>query len=447
MKSKAIYDVLVIGAGVSGLSAAVDLSSRGLKVLVCEKSPHAGGRTSSFPDKFTSQYVDRGQHLLMGCYTATRRYIQMIGSDSLAELQPVLHIPYYRVGFGRTELRCLPLPSLMHAGSGLIRFSTIPFRERLRMSTVVKEIIFRSDPEDLDGISAAEWLSRLNQSPSARKYLWDMLCIGALNSAPEKVSALIFFRVLKAIFTGARTNSCFLLPRAPLSTLLIDPAVEYIRSHGGEIRTGTSVQKLKIDRDTVISAHIAGGKIIAADSIISTVPWYAVNAMTRPETIVDDSVFFSAPIVSMQFWLDRKILNDKFAALIDTSVQWVFDAGALLNNQEKTGQHLSFVISGAESFNKMTKTELIDLAWNDLCSVLPAARQAKIVHALAIKEKRATFIPAPGLESKRPSAQTRFKNLFLAGDWTDTGLPGTIEGAIRSGVRAAEMVAGGLPDC
>jgi hydroxysqualene dehydroxylase len=447
MKSRAIYDVLVIGAGVSGLSAAVDLSSRGLKVLVCEKSPHAGGRASSFIDKSTSEWVDNGQHLMMGCYTAARRYIQMIGSDSLAELQPVLNIPYYRAGSERTELRCLPLPSLMHAGSGLIRFSTIPFRELLRMSTVVKEILFRSGPEELDGISAAEWLSRLNQSPSARKYLWDVLCIGALNSSPEKVSALIFFRILKAIFTGARTNSCFLLPRATLSTLLIDPAVEYIRKHGGEIRTGTAVQKLRIKNDRVVSAQLNGGRNIAAEKIIAAVPWHTVNALVEPEIILDDSAFCSAPIVSIQLWLDRKILNDKFAALIDTSVQWVFDAGALLKNQEKTGQHLSFVISGAESFSKMTKSELITLAWNDLCSILPAARQAKIIHALAIKEKRATFIPAPGLESKRPSAQTRFKNLFLAGDWTDTGLPATIEGAIWSGVKASEMVAGGLPDC
>ncbi len=152
---------------------------------------------------------------------------------------------------------------------------------------------------------------------------------------------------------------------------------------------------------------------------------------------MDESAFCSAPIVSLQLWLDRKVLNDTFAALIDTSVQWAFDAGALLKNQKTSGQHLSFVISGAERFSKMKKDELVDLAWKDLCSVLPAARQAKILNALAIKEKRATFIPAPGLESKRPSAQTRFKNLFLAGDWTDTGFPATIEGAIRSGVKAA----------
>jgi squalene-associated FAD-dependent desaturase len=308
----------------------------------------------------------------------------------------------------------------------------------------MKEILIRSDPKELDGISAAQWLSRLNQSPSARKYLWDVLCIGALNNAPEKVSALIFFRVLKAIFTGTRNNSCFLLPRAPLSSLLIDPAVEYIRSHGGEIRIGTAVQKLRIENDHVVSAQLTSKKKIAAASIIAAVPWYAVNSLVALENIVDESAFSSAPIVSIQLRLDRRVMNDKFAALIDTSVQWIFDSGILLKNQEITSQHLSFVISGAERFSKMTKAELIDLAWKDFCSALPAARQAKIQHALVIKEKRATFIPAPGLESKRPSAQTRFKNLFLAGDWTDTGFPATIEGAIRSGVKAAEMVNGEL---
>ena len=186
---------------------------------------------------------------------------------------------------------------------------------------------FSSDPKELDGISAAQWLSRLNQSSSAKKYLWDVLCIGALNNTPEKVSALIFFRVLKAIFTGARTNSCFLLPRAPLSRLLIDPAVEYIRSRGGEIRTGTAVQKLRIKNNRAVSVQLTGGKQIAAKSIIAAVPWYAVNALIAPEKIMDESAFCSAPIISLQLWLDRKVMNDKFAALIDTNVQWVFDAG------------------------------------------------------------------------------------------------------------------------
>ena len=149
MKSIPMYDVLVIGAGVSGLSAAVELVSRGLKVLVCEKAPHAGGRTSSFFDKPTSEWVDNGQHLMMGCYTAARRYLQIIGSEHLAELQPVLNIPYYRAGSERTELRCLPLPSLLHAGSGLIRFSAIPFRERAADNKCCEGNSFSVEPKGI----------------------------------------------------------------------------------------------------------------------------------------------------------------------------------------------------------------------------------------------------------------------------------------------------------
>jgi squalene-associated FAD-dependent desaturase len=440
MKYGESCEFLVIGAGLAGLSAAVELAGRGKKVLVCEQSSRPGGRASSFRDESTGRTVDNGQHLLMGCYSATREYLRTIGSENLAELQPALRIPYYGPGTERTELRCLPLPSILHAGSGLFRFSAIPFRERLQMSRAVSEIFLRTDPKDLDAVSAGQWLDRLHQSPLAKKYLWNVLCIGALNNAPEKVSALVFFRVLKEIFTGSKMNSCFLLPRAPLSTLLIDPAVDYIRRHQGEVRTNTAVRELRSDGSRIVSARLADGmEIRIQENVIAAVPWYAVHALCAPDTFINEAAFQSAPIIGIQIWLDREVFHEKFAAMIDTTVQWVFNSSALLDDgKETTGQHLSFVISGAEDLVEISKEELTALAWKDFCAVFPEACSAKILHSVVVKEKRATFVPAPGLESKRPSARTKYQNLFLAGDWTNTGFPATIEGAVRSGVEAAE---------
>ena len=443
MKKSAVHDTIIIGGGLSGLSAAVELTGRGASVLVCEKSSRLGGRTSSFVDETTGELVDNGQHLLMGCYSATRRYLQVIGAEHLADLQENLRIPYLRPGFEPVILDCPHLPSLLHTGLGLLGFSAIPLADKLGMVSVIKELLLQSNPKDLDALTVKEWLTRLKQSDASKKYLWDVICIGALNNLPEHVSASVFFRVLKEIFLWKRENSCFLLPRAALSELLIDPAVEYIRSHGGEILTNVHIEDLQINGNEITSALCSDGTQITAPSYISAVPWYAVNALCPSKTMIEDSAFRSAPIVNIHVWFDGNVMKESFAALVGTKIQWLFNVSLLLKNndhKDSSGQHISCVLSGAEDYVQLSKEQLIEIALNDLRAVLPAARNASIIHWLVVKEKRATFIPAPGLDAKRPSAKTQLRNFFLAGDWTNTGFPATIEGAVRSGIQAAQAV-------
>jgi len=264
----------------------------------------------------------------------------------------------------------------------------------------------------------------------------------------------MLFRVLRTAFLGQRENSSLLIPRAGLSELLVNPAIEFIKAHGGEVKTGVDVVSLKAEGANIRSVQTADGKEFFAKSFICAVPWHAFEKISfssgRRKSRLEGlhlNRFHPSPIVSIHIWLDRKVTGLDFAALIDTRVQWLFNKSheTYLPVSQKAGkknikQHFSLVISGAQEFTGLTKEQLVKIALEDLRRVLPLSQGANIIHSLVIKEKRATFLPSPGLEALRPDAKTEFANLFLAGDWTATGYPATIEGAVMSGRKAAEMV-------
>ena len=438
-------EIIIIGGGVAGLSAAVDLCSMGRKILLLEQKPHLGGRTYSFVDKTTGEPVDNGQHLLMGCYKETRRYLDIIGSSHLARLQRNLRIDFLHPRNGFAALQCPPLPAPFNVLVGLMRLSTLPVLHRLRLLRMGIELISSSiqKERELAGLTVDEWLSKAGQTAENRKYLWDIIAVGTLNDDPKTVSALLFYRVLKAAFLGSRTNSSMLVPRVGLSELLVDPARRYVEDHGGEIRIGYGVDRLEIGGNEVHTV-IAQGKKIPASIVISSVPYHALPPLFpgRPDKdsfLSTLSEFDSSPIITLHLWLDRKLIDQEFVALLDCRIQWIFNKTRILRGENDTKrQYLSLVISGAGELVEWSKERLLDLAMKELRETIPAARGAKIVHSLVIKEKRATFSPRPHVERLRPGARTPLRNFFLAGDWTDTGYPATIEGAILSGRRAAE---------
>jgi hydroxysqualene dehydroxylase len=456
--------VIIIGGGLSGLSAAVELCARGHRTLVLEQHRHPGGRTYSFIDAATGDSIDNGQHLMMGCYHATRRYMRIIGTEYLTLLQPSLRIRFLHPSKSSIRLACPPLRAPLHLLGGLMRFKGVPLKNRLEMLIVAKQLFYTSlsKEQELDKLNVEEWLVKLGQSNLSRKFLWDVITIGALNNYPKNVSALMLFRVLRAAFLGKRENSSFLLPRTGLSDVLVNPAVEFIRRNGGDVLLSKEVSQFHFEDEKIVSVLTQDENEFHAQVFLSTVPWFGLDRLlsnsdisselvikTPSREICDWDRFKPSSIISIQLWFDRKIMEEKFAALVDTRVQWVFDKSlkfrsplgreAVKHRQEK-GQHLSLVISGAQEFVEMGKEELLTIAMKDLRRVLPKAKDANIVHSIVIKEKRATFSPSPGLEAIRPLPKTSISNLFLAGDWTNTGLPATIEGAVLSGKKAAELI-------
>jgi zeta-carotene desaturase len=458
------HSVIIIGGGLSGLSAAVELCACGHNALVLEQHRHPGGRTYSFIDAATGDSVDNGQHLMMGCYHATRHYMRIIGTEYLTVLQPSLRIGFLYPYKSSLRLACPPLRAPLHLLGGLMRFNSVPLKNRLEMLKVAKQLFHTSlsKEQELDKLNVEEWLIKLGQSNLSRKFLWDVITIGALNNHPKNVSALMLFRVLRAAFLGKRENSSLLLPRTDLSDVLVNPAIEFIRQNGGDVLLSKEVSQFHFEDEKIISVLTQDGNEYHANAFLSAVPWFGFDRLlsnsginsgsvikTPSRKICDWDRFKASSIISIQLWLDRIIMEGEFAALVDTRVQWVFNKSwkfrrypdrEIVKQQKEKGQHLSLVISGAQEFVEMSKEELLTIAMKDLRRVLPKAKNANIVHSIVIKEKRATFSPAPGLETIRPLPETTFSNLFLAGDWTNTGLPATIEGAVLSGKKATEII-------
>jgi squalene-associated FAD-dependent desaturase len=425
-------------------------------VLILEQHRHLGGRVYSFVDSATGDAVDNGQHLMMGCYHATRRYMKIIGSEYLAELQTNLRITFSHPLEKLPAFSCPAFPAPFHLLGGLLGFGAISFADRLKMLKVAFSLlsVSHAKEQELDRITASEWLRKLGQSEKSKKRLWNVITIGALNNCPQNVSALMLFRVLRTAFLGRRENSSLLIPREGLSELLVNPAVRFIKERGGTIAAGVQCAGFETSKDRVISVRTSTGKKFAADTFISAVPWHAAEKLVHSQAAMNLNRFHSSPVIGIHLWFDRRVMDIDFAALLDTTIQWVFNKQKQLQAHEhmreieslRSGerrQMLTLVISGAQALISKSKAELVKIALHDLHRVLPKTKNAKLMHSLVIKEKRATFSPAPGLEEFRPSLATEFRNLFLAGDWTATGYPATIEGAVLSGQKAAEMVLSG----
>lgn len=444
-------DAVILGGGLGGLSAAVRLSAAGLRVTLVEHRPFLGGRTYSFVDPATGDVVDNGQHLLLGCYHATRRYLRLIGSDQLAELQSTLRLQFLRPGHPPSMLECPALPAPAHVLAGLLRFQLLSWADKARVLAVGRAILAKDAGNErrLDAMTVAEWLASLGQSSEARKVLWDVLAVGSLNDDPAAASALLFHRVLRAAFLGNRENSSLLIPRVGLSPLLVDSARRFIESRNGRAVTGVRAVRIAHTGCAVREVSCSRGDPLKAGAYISAVPYHALSQLLGEGSPVhahglDLARFRSSAIVSVNVWLDREVMAEEIAAILDTTIHWVFNRSALVRSGGKL-QHLCAVISGASSLVALKNEEIVRLTMEDIAAVFPKARAAAVERALVIKEKRATFSPEPGLEDVRPNTRTALGNLFLAGDWTATGYPATIEGAVLSGERAAQAVLGGRP--
>lgn len=449
------HPIIIVGGGAAGLSAAVHLSAAGRTVHLIDRRQHLGGRTYSWRDDVTGDTVDNGQHLMMGCYAETLRYLDLIGSRHLAKLQPSLRIDFADVAIGRhATLRAGWLPAPLHVFTGLLGLSTLSLSDKLRLFPLGVELLWSAPWKEyaLQHMSVEHWLKELRQSETARRHLWDVIAIGSLNDHPSRVSALLFFRVLRNAFFGKRSNASLLVPTAGLSELLVHPARKFIEAHGGSVTTGSAVSEVTIRDGRAVGVR-AGQRVVAASSVILAVPHYAITPLlpdyapvggssgdsSRSTTPPAAGGFESSPIITVNLWFDRTVMEPEFVALLNGRMQWAFNRSRIVGYAGE-GQYIACVISGAAEYVDEEKEVLVRMAVDDLAAVFPAARSASIRHSLVVKEIKATFTPVPGSEAWRPGPKTETSGLYLAGDWTNTGYPATIEGAVLSGRRAAQEV-------
>ena len=437
-------DVLIIGGGVAGLSAAVDLTLQGYSIVLVEQKKHLGGRTYSFPHPETGSEVDNGQHLMMGCYAATLRYIESIGSADDIRIQDRLSITFKHRTNRSSKLQAALLPAPLNIAAGLLRLTSLSLPERLSLLRVGLDLLMKDPDTDkqLRSITVAQWLERLKQSERNKQYLWDIIAVGALNDSPDKISAALFAKVLKTAFFGSRKNSSMVIPQRGLSVVLIEKAAALIARQGGRVFTDTTA--IVRDNADLVSGKIRleNGRTIHTKAIISAVPYFDIpKVFGSGESIGVRNIdqFASSPIVTLHLWFDSHFMHEEFVALLDSPLHWVFNKSKMCGKENDALMYLSIVISGAEELVTQSKELLAGMAYSELRHYYPTAASSNIVHSLVIKEKRATFSPSVGSERFRPPHRTSVPNLFLAGDWTDTKLPATIEGAIQSGYACSAL--------
>ena len=440
-------DAVIVGGGFAGLSAAVDLSARGARVIVVEGRPKLGGRATSYRDRVTGEDVDNGQHVIFGCYRETFRFLRTIGADRDVCLQPRLDVSYVDRDGRRVRYRCPDLPAPLHLLGGIVEWDELSVAEKLaslRMARPLRQLRRQAAgtlPHAVGGEreTAREWLVRHGQGPRLRELLWEPLALAALNQSAGVAGAAPFTRVLAELCGPRTTDSAIGILSRPLEALYAIPARQFIEARGGAVWTRAAGRAAFVDGRLV--GVEARRELITAPVFISAVPWFALSSVFHPPpsplvpVLERAAAMGSAPIVSVHLWFDSPVLQEPFLGLLGMTMQWVFDRRAALGPH---GSHLTLVSSGADTVVGLSNGVLIDRALSDLRSAVPAARDVALSHALVIRERQATFSLSPG-QPTRPSSETVIRGLYLAGDWIETGLPSTIESAVVSGHRAAQL--------
>ena len=442
--------VIVAGGGFAGLAAAVRLTEAGAWVTLLEQRKMLGGRAHSFKDPKTGADTDNGQHLLISAYKETMAFLETIGTARHVRFQNKLEVPYRDPKLGRTVwLRCPNLPAPFHLLAGVLGLDNLTFKDKLAFVLAGLPLLRLrfGVPKSLDEISVAQYLERLGQTPALRRAVWDPIVIATLNEAPEKVSAYLLGQVLEQGFLSSRANSMLGVATVGLSDLYVEPARAWLSSRGAEIRTGVTVKGIRGEGDRVSGLELGEGELATADAYVLALSPRGMATLAKQPPLAGDPFFSgvekieSSPIVSINLWYDRPLkLEADYVGLLDSPVQWVFDRHAILGEGEPGRHPYALITSAAELLSDTRNRDVTEIAIEAMKEAFPETREATLVHASVVKEPHATFSAAPGFEKLRCTQKTPIENLFLAGDWTDTDLPATIEAAVESAVRAAREV-------
>jgi zeta-carotene desaturase len=452
-----LKSVIVIGGGLAGLAAGAALAESGWSVRLFEQRPFLGGRATSYvlPD---GEHVDNCQHVTLGCCTNLADFYKRVGSaDKIKFFDRLFFLdPQGRRG----EMQAGILPAPFHMTGSFVAFAPLTVWDKICIARAMLDILrANGKPADLEengGVSMLEWLSRRGQSRGAIERFWRVVLVSALDEELDRTDARFGVDVFWKAFLSNRSGYRMGVPVVPLANLYGGCEFE-IEKRGGEVNLRAPVRGLKIENGEIAGVRFDEGKEETADAYVFAVPHTAL-AELLPESVKQSDASLKnldkikvSPITGVHFWFDRQVMKEPFITLLDTTTQWIFNktalygdfnSGAKNSGAKKTDgeQYLQLVISASYELLEKPRQEIIDLCLKEVRHALPAVREAQLLKATVIKEAAATFSPEPGVDRWRPKQQTLVRKLFLAGDWTDTGWPATMESAVRSGYLAAEAV-------
>lgn len=436
--------IVVIGGGLAGLAAAEALSARGFSVLLLESRPRLGGRATSFEDHVTGEIVDNCQHVTMSCCTNFEQFCARAGLDSLLRTEPRLNF----IGLDQrsNEMTASSLPAPFHLMGSFNRLSFLTREDRWALARGLSQLA-RADEASLHNLRFDTWLAQHHQTENTLNRFWHVVLVSALSESLDRIDAAHARKVFVDGFLANREGWQVRMPTVPLDELYGQTLQNYLRGQGVEIRQGAGVRALEIEDNRITSAQLRTGERIEADEFILAVPHYRIKDLLPPSLSADPGIqnldrLETSPITSVHFWFDRPFMNEPHAVLVDRLAQWIFNRTLLssIPRKPESGYYYQVVISASRELDDLSAEETIETLRRELELIWPAAREAKLLHSRRVTERRAVFSVTPGCEQWRLPQQSPLPNLQFAGDWTKTGWPATMEGAVRSGYLAAENI-------
>jgi squalene-associated FAD-dependent desaturase len=439
--------VAVVGGGLAGLAAGCALAESGLQVTLFEKRPFLGGRASSYQHPGTGEVVDNCQHVLLGCCTNLIQFYERLGVEK--KIRWYDRLTFLEPGGRASVIGPSWLPAPLHTAPAFLHAACLKFSDKLAIGRAMASLA-PATPGD-NGDSFLTWLRSHGQTGPAIERFWKTILVSALNEEIDRVSVPYAAQVVRESFLKSAAAGRMGVPTVPL-TELYNVAGDYIQARGGEVRLRCGVEGFR--------AELAGAKLLLDggeadfDFVVLAVPFDVLSRMlpktTRSEPLQQALARFeTSPITGIHLWFDRSITDLDHAVLLDRTIQWMFHKSRLLGrNAGNDGSYVELVVSSSKTLVERSRAEIIEIAVRELGEFFPQARNANLVKSTVIKEVHATYSPQPGVDAFRPKPETVWPRVFLAGDWTATGWPATMEGAVRSGYTAAQCVArvGGIHD-
>jgi squalene-associated FAD-dependent desaturase len=439
----------VVGGGLAGTAAAARLAEQGLAVDLFEARRKLGGRASSFEDPQSGELVDFCQHVSMACCTNLADFCRRMGLADSFRRNRTLH--FLGPDGRQTDLRGNRwLPAPLHLAGSLWRLKYLSLADRWRIGRALLKL-GRARPGDSESLTVLDWLEQRGQSSATIERFWEVVLVSALGESLDRISLAAAKKVFVDGFLANRQAYEVLVPDEPLGALYGERLGEALSRQGVRLRLGGMVQTVRQSSPLEI---IVGDVSERYDFVVLALTWRGVGR------VLDDKLraalpdcdrweqFESSPITGVHLWFDRPITELPHAVLVGRLSQWVF-ARVGLPAEKQPGHYYQVVISASRALVGQSAKEVVALVCDDLRAVFPAAQNARVIQSRVVTERAAVFSPLPGVEALRPTQATALPGLVLAGDWTQTGWPSTMEGAVRSGYLAAETVLGAVdkPQC
>ncbi len=432
---------LIIGSGIAGLSTAYHLSKAGIKVHILESSKNLGGRLTAFFDSNSEETIENGQHALMSAYCNFLEIIENFDISNYINFQNHLKVEFFDTKGKNSTLNCGYLPGKFGFILGFLLLNGISYNSKKSIFGLIK--VIEKNNLNINDLTCFEFLKQHNQSSEAISRFWEPFIIATMNSDVNIASARIFCNIVKKAFINDINNSKLGFANIDYQTIL-NRILQNLAKNGVKISYDSKVEKLEIQNNKIAGVHTKNA-FYQADFVISTLqPFSLINIIPNEylERFSYLNKFQYSPIISIYFWQNEKLFDNDFVSVLNSPIQWIFNRRKLIKKEQnfKYKESYSITISSAYEFMRMKKEELMDIIYNELSKLFPKFDKSKILHSRIIYEKFATILQSPEINQLRPNTITCIDNFFLAGDWTKTFLPATIESAALSGKLVLENI-------